>query len=342
MNKESAKKLKEYLKNPRWLRILVPVFLALAVIGIIAGITLDGKKPDPSKAIEFYPADDEMKGKYVYLDVKGISDYVASRDSERWYVAVDPYGYGYIVKLNISQFYDLKEHNTWWYAEEEYDLAPTRIYGMPDKISDELADVIKDVFEYSSRDEVYDVFGKYLLNSMRTPSKNVGAIFLMIGLLSAVTFLVLWLSAAIHNGSVRRSLKNLDKQGLLDEAAVQLDSPLNEIIGEDVTRISQDFIFCPSAGNILPLKDIIWMYGHVQRYNGAVTSQTLQAATNKNRNYSVCEIKRKNGVDQDTFIHIMEVLQERNPDLILGYSLENLRAYGDICKEEKARAKAQD
>ena len=38
MNKDSAKKLKEYLKSPRWLRILVPVFLALAVIGIIAGI----------------------------------------------------------------------------------------------------------------------------------------------------------------------------------------------------------------------------------------------------------------------------------------------------------------
>ena len=339
MNTESAKKLREYLGSPKWMRIVVLALLAVTLVSLLGGILLISKDTDPASAIEFYPADDEMKHKYVFMDVTGVSDYVASYgDTDKWYIALDPYGYGYVLKLDYSQFLSLSKHVDWWYSDEDYYIEPTRIYGMASKISDELADVIMDVFEYGSREEVFNVFGKYYLNASQTPNEEKGGILFFITLLSFVTLLVFFTSFAVRNGSVKRCVKRLDELGLTDEAAAQLDSPLNEVIGDDVTRISQDFIYCKPSGTAVALSDILWLYGHVQRYNGAIVSQTLQAGTRNNKTRSVCEAKKKKGTDPDSFTHIMEVIHERFPDIMLGYSLENLNAYGEMCKEEKAKA----
>ena len=95
MNTESAKKLREYLGSPKWMRIVVLALLTVTLVSLLGGILLISKDTDPASAIEFYPADDEMKHKYVFMDVTGVSDYVASYgDTDKWYIALDPYGYG--------------------------------------------------------------------------------------------------------------------------------------------------------------------------------------------------------------------------------------------------------
>ena len=74
MNTASAKKLRNYLGSASWMRLLELGLLILAAAAFVAGITLTGKQGDPSKAVEFYPAEDEMKGRYAYIDVVGVSD----------------------------------------------------------------------------------------------------------------------------------------------------------------------------------------------------------------------------------------------------------------------------
>lgn len=337
MNKDSAKKLKSILGNPRWIKLTTLALLILSIVGTIAGIAVMGKEGDPSKAIEFYPAEDEMKNKYVYLDVTGVSDYVASRGTEYWYVAVDAYGYGYVVKLNFSQFAALRAHNDWWNAEEEYDITPTRIYGMATKISDELADVIRDVFDYGTREEVFDVFGIYLLDSTSNPNEKTGGIIVFLTIASFIAMLVFLGVLLPRTAGVSTSVKRLSKLGLLDEAAAQIDSPLNEIIGNDATRISQDFIYSLTNGTAVALSDILWLYGHIQRYNGAVVGETLRAGTKDKKINIVAQKGKKTGIDDESYARIMEVVQERFPDTMLGYSLENLNRYNELCKAEKAK-----
>lgn len=338
MNRESSKQLRDYLGGPKWMRIVQLALLALAAIFFVAGIILLSKDPDPASAVEFYPDDDALKRKYVYVDVIGVSDYIASYGTtDKWYIALDPYGFGYVLKLDYSQFLSLSKHVDWWYSDEEYDIDPTRIYGMPAKISDELADIIQEVFEYDSREDVYDVFGKYYLNAPVTPYEGPGGFLMFLAILSLVSLLVLFTTSAVRNEALKRCIKRLNQLGLTDEAAAQLESPVNEIIGDDVTRISQDFIYCKQTGTVIPLSDILWVYGHVQRYNGAVVSETLQAATRNNKTQAICQVSKKKGTDTDSFSRIMEVIHERFPDVMLGYSLENLNAYGTLCKEEKAK-----
>ena len=180
----------------------------------------------------------------------------------------------------------------------------------------------------------------YLLNATNKPSDRAGGLLSALAILSLVTLFVFAVASASQNGSVRRCIKRLGQLGLTDEAASQLDSPLNEIIGSDATRISQDYIFCRTNGTVIPLNDILWLYGHVQRYNGAVVSETLQAGTRNGKTYAVCQAGKKSGTDSDSFSRIMEILHERFPDIMLGYSLENLNTYGQLCKEEKEKAKA--
>ena len=338
MENDSAKRLRDYLAPASWRTMLGFILLAASVIAFVVGIPLMSKEGDPSKAIEFYPAEKEMKNKYVYLDVAGLTDAVASRDTEMWYVAVDREMYGYIVKMSTSQFLSMKDHNDWWYAEEEYDIAPTRIYGMPNKITDELADVIADVFDYGSKEEARDVFGIYYLDCTESPYGTISGILMFLGFILLLTSLVLLIMNGSRNSAVKRCIKRLDTLGLTAAAAEQLDSPLNEIIGDDVTRISPDFIYCRRQGTVLALSDILWLYGHIQRYNGAIVAQTLRAGTKANKEQIVCQTEK--GLGTEAFDQIMQILSARNPDLLLGYSLENLNAYGDMVKAEKARSQS--
>ena len=341
MNTSSAKTLRNYLSSASWLRLLELGLLILAVTAFIAGITLTGKQGDPAKAVEFYPAEDEMKGRYAYIDVVGISDYIASRDTERWYAVIDRDGYGNIVQMSTSEFLSLRAHNEWWYSDDEEFIDPTRIYGMPNKISDELADVIADVFEYDSRADVTDVFGKYYLDTTESPSASIAGIIMFVALAAFFADLFLFIMTASRNGTARRCIRRLNELGLTDLAAEQLESPLNETIGKDTTRISQDFIFCRPLGTVMALSDIIWLYGHVQRYNGVVVSQTLRAGGKTFKSMPVCQTEKgKDGIGTEAFSHIMEVLSQRDPDLMLGYSPEQQKLYNDRFKEEKARAKA--
>lgn len=341
MNTASAKKLRNYLGSASWMRLLELGLLIMAAAAFVAGITLTGKQGDPSKAVEFYPAEDEMKGRYAYIDVVGVSDYVASRDTERWYAVIDRDGYGNIVKMSTSQFMTLKKHNDWWYSDEEDFIDPTRIYGMPNKISDELADVIADVFDYESRSDVADVFGKYYLDTTESPHDMISGIILFIAFAALLADIFLFITNASRNGTARRCIRRLNDLGLTDLAAEQLESPLTEAIGKDTTRLSQDFIYCRPLGTVMALSDIIWLYGHVQRYNGIVVSQTLRAGGKTLKAVPVCQTEKgKDGIGTEAFSHIMEVLSQRDPELMLGYSPEQQKLYNDRFKEEKARAKA--
>ncbi len=341
MDTASAKKLRDYLGSPSWMRLLKIGLLALAVAAFILGSVFGSRQADPSKAVEFYPGEDEMKGRYAYIDLVGVSDYIASRDSERWYAAIDRDGYGNIVKMPISQFMSLKVHNDWWYSDDEEYIDPTRIYGMPNKITDELADVIADVFDYESRDKVKDVFGKFYLDTTESPDSKIQGILIFLGLIALLADFFVAAFSSGRNHYARRCIKRLNQLGLTDLAAEQLESPLTEIIGKDTTRISQDFIYCRPQGSVMALNDILWMYGHIQRYNGVVVSQTLQAAGRTLKAVPVCQVEKgKDGIGTEAFSHIMEELAQKNPDLMLGYSPENQKIYNDWFKEEKAKAKA--
>ena len=58
MTTTSAKTLRNYLGSSPRMRLLGLGLLILAIAAFVAGITLTGKQGDPSKAVEFYPAED--------------------------------------------------------------------------------------------------------------------------------------------------------------------------------------------------------------------------------------------------------------------------------------------
>lgn len=342
MNTGSAKTLRNYLGPASWIKWLRLGLLAAMLVAFVIGVSVAAKEDDPLSAVEFYPAEDEMKGRYAYIDVVGVSDSIASRDTEKWYAVIDRDGYGNIVKMSLADFAALRVHNDWWYSDEEDFIDPTRIYGMPNKIPNELADVIAEVFEYDSRDEVAEIFGKFYLDTTDSPNEGKAGIILFLACMMLVAYIVILVFSASRGSNTRRCIRRLEQLGLTDLAASELDSPLTEIIGKDTTRIGESFIYCRPLGTVLTLSDILWAYGHIQRYNGVIVSQTLNAGTRTMKSVPVCQVEKgRDGIGTEAFSHIMEILQQRCPDVILGYSLENQHAYDLLFKEEKAKAKAQ-
>jgi len=337
MNPDSAKQLKSYLGCPSWQRIVRIALLLLAVVMFVLGANFAGKDVDQSSAIEFYPGEDEMRGKFVYVDVAGVTDPLAERDDEKWYAVLDSEGYGCIVQLYESQFISLKAHNDWFYSEEDYDIEPTRIYGMTNKMSDELAEVLAEVFEYESKEDIYDTFGKFYLDATETPNDTGSAIFFFIGFLALLGSVIMFAATGARNGSVRRSLKRLKQLGLTDRAADELASSVCDTFGDDAVRITGNFLFCRPSGTAVALDDILWVYGHVQRYNGVVTAQTVRAACRTLKEMTIAQAGKQ--LSAEALSDIITAVMQRRPDILVGYTPENQAAYRELRKQEKEKAR---
>ncbi len=337
MSTDSLKILREYLGAPAWMRYLRIGLAVAAAVALIAGVSVFVSGTDPASAVQFYPAEEDMKGRYAYIDVIGVSDAVASRDSDIWYAVIDGDGYGNIVQLSDQQFAALETHNDWWYSDNEYKIEATRIYGIPDRIPEELAEVIADVFGYENTDRVTDVFGKFFLDTTASPGTGKGVFLLILAVVLLIACGVICAVSIPRDSHARRCISRLDQLGLTDAAASDLVSAPLETVGEDAARISESFIFSRPNGTVLAISDILWLYGHIRRYNGTVVSQTLNAGSRAMDPVPVCSAEKGHGTSSnEEFSRIMDLLQQKNPDIMLGYSAENQKAFSDMLNKENS------
>jgi len=131
-------------------------------------------------------------------------------------------------------------------------------------------------------------------------------------------------------------LKNVNIECLKAE----LDSPNKRIYGEDsklhsTIYLTENFIFAQGSA-VANLKDILWMYINVTdlpliKPNGLPTSTKINVGSRivlRLKNNKAVQIKL--GPYSYLGRNIIKHIQQRNPNIILGYSLENRRKYKSL------------
>ena len=131
-------------------------------------------------------------------------------------------------------------------------------------------------------------------------------------------------------------LKNVNIECLKAE----LDSPNKRIYGEDsklhsTIYLTENFIFAQGSA-VANLKDILWMYINATdlpliKPNGLPTSTKINVGSRivlRLKNNKAVQIK----IGPYSYLgrNIIKHIQQRNPDIIFGYSLENRRKYKSL------------
>ena len=90
---------------------------------------------------------------------------------------------------------------------------------------------------------------------------------------------------------------------------------------------------------ILNYLDILWAYPYEQRYNGMLINKCLKIVDKNNKRYEIASTKLLDKNKDEILQEILEALQEKNKDIILGFNKENKNIVKEKFKNLKASNK---
>ena len=148
--KESLKQGKHTSKKFFIIEFICIVVIILSVF--IMSDRIEKEKPNATDLSQNGAIGTEA-GKYVYLQIDGLSDEIAiGPDDEKYYVAINN-GVGYIVSLSSVELEELNNIHEYTYGNIENRPASVNVYGITKEVPDDLRQIAIDFFNEGLDDE---------------------------------------------------------------------------------------------------------------------------------------------------------------------------------------------
>jgi hypothetical protein len=307
--------------------VLAVVLAVTLVMGIMA---LNAEVPDP---VEFYHTETPT-GTMAYIDVVGISNWLYDYDGAVYYSAEDAEGYLYTVRLSDKQLKEMSAQADYWNRETETAPMPEpyRLVGYVQKATDNIRESLAQSWGITEA-EYLEYFGENFINA----TTNLGAEKSAGWFIGALFSGLFWLLCLVLYGRAasvsRKCLAVLENNCLLEKAAQQLKNKEAQlVIGKNRGILTQDFIFGRGTGAVLAYNDILWAYQQDAKRNFMNVNSYLIAATGWMGTQNIVDL---NAPDKTGCIcDALAVISRRNPNVLLGFTKENRRAYKAALKAE--------
>ncbi len=189
-----------------------------------------------------------------------------------------------------------------------------------DKIVKEYIDDLKEEYDEEYLKQVYlDIE----VNSFKSDKSNE-YFFLAIIVLSLGTGMYHFIKAILF--LVNPELSNIYKKNKEIELSIDEIYEKKPLYTSKRTRLTEQYLFCDSFLNfcVYPVKDIVWMYLKITKNNGIET-----------KNYILKDINKKEIILEKSDETVIEELKELNPDILFGYTKENIEIYKEKVQKMK-------
>lgn len=325
----SKKIIEKYIAPKPFTGVLAMLLACAAVVLLLMGIvnSNSGKKVVIE---EFYPLESPI-GEDAYLDIVGISGWMVKNDSHTWYSAEDEYGYLYVVSVRDSEYKKMQAQIAYWDRDEdEANPEIYRITGLVRNFDRSIERDIADCWEVTLS-EFEDYFGDRWLDGKTSAASQSSEGWFAGAFLAGLFAVLIGAGYATPAVMTRKSIKALEEAGLLDRAALQLETEGTWQLGKDRCRITPDFVFVKGSGNAISCRDVLWAYQRNMRYNFVAVNSCLVLETGKRSVVATLGKQDKEGIIGQAIVMLME----RNPNLLVGFSGENSKLYRQRKKERK-------
>lgn len=326
---DSKKIVKKYIMPNGAIRVGAVILSLILAVTLVMGIL--ALNEDVGESVDFYPAETPA-GTMAYVDVVGVSDWVYRYDSAVYYCVEDADGYLYTVRLNDSQVKAMAAQAEYWNRESEAAPMPAayRLEGLVQNASQDVRENLAQAWDVTLQEyEAY--FGVTFLNATTSAgAENASGWF--VGALFSGLFALLCFIFQLRAGVMaKKCLGVLEERCLLEKAAQQLqDTEMQLVIGKNRGIMTRDFIFGKGTGAVVPYSDIIWAYKQDAKRNFMHVNSYLMVGTGWMNAQSIVDLNApdKTGCIGDA----LAVIGRRNPDVLLGYTNENRKAYKEAAK----------
>ena len=277
------------------------------------------------------------EGEWCYIDVDFMSDYFAVYEEDevevhRYYFVWDK-DYLYIVLLPedmiTEELADIYSYSM-DLNDEIVQPNSVRICGITEKVSAELKTIAMDqVNEWYGEGSVTeqnfdDICGSVLLNTKKDPNSDIMILPIMVMVIGGMVTLFSGVILFIYHC---QSIFQLRKMNPMEIEAI------NEQIGQGIAEHSEgvDVYFTKQylvdfshRFLVVPYQEIDWSYLFYHRSYGMTTSISIKLGLRDGKMKEIAVSRKK---CETAVQEVLQVLSQRCPDLLVGYSKENKKAY---------------
>jgi len=274
-----------------------------------------------------------------YIDVKAAPYRFAVYDdtTDAYYILSDG-TYLYIAYMSQSDYMKLSESET-------YEV-PIRVTGYTKLSTKEIRELAIDAYNYSMENEedmltiadFESYFGEVYLDMTKSGSSNASAL-MVISYIISLTGLIVSLISIIRLCKFNRSIKKMDDDKI-EELDKEMEDPNAFYYEKAHLYLTKNYIVnFGGKFNIIEYKDILWIYPFIQRINGIKASQSLMVLTNDAKTHRIAEIDIITKKKKEVYEEIWNTIINRNPNMLTGYTKENIAIMNDKIKEIKEERK---
>jgi hypothetical protein len=203
--------------------------------------------------------------------------------------------------------------------------------GMTKSLSYDDATEIATIFQNTTADDVLWYYGSYYVEEGAS-NLYAGAVLYLVGVfIFGLFLLIIVLQTSMQKKSYKKSEDRLYELGVLDAAEAEFSSPEAIRYPKSKLVLSQHYIFCGSSGWVLPYEDIGWAYQRTQRSYGIPVAKMIMAGLVNGKSVSIVN----RFVNDDVLTKTAQAIYTANPNCLIGYSFDNIKAYNQRVKEYK-------
>ena len=245
--------LNEILKQGKHTSKKFLIVYAICIIAIIFSLIIateriENEKPNATDFTQNGAIGTEI-GKYVYLQIDGLSDVIATygeNEIEKYYIAINGYNW-YIVSLSSTDLEELKNIQAYTYGQIDNKPASVTIYGITEEVPEDLKKIAIDFYnkgleddEKITIDDFENYFGSVMLNTTKDPVDLT--IETIVGLISMITLFVVVI-IQFFNKLIRIKVnKYLEKNNYKEELEKQLSNNIEDTFFNEKLIITKDFL----------------------------------------------------------------------------------------------------
>ncbi|MBP5280708.1 MAG: hypothetical protein J6Z03_09510, partial [Erysipelotrichaceae bacterium] len=272
-----------------------------------------------------------------YLDTVGFYQFATYGDDLGYYIAYDE-DYMYIITIREKDFD--------YFADQFDEKDSVRIWGYTRAIPAEarpyaIEAANEDVDEaYVTNENFDDLFGDVMLEARRDSSINFFSM-----LFSVASVELIFAGIALFFGLIlffidRSNSRSYEKYLNDEELKAELDSETTKLYKNARLALTDKHVVSYNGAlNVLDYNDIFWVYLTKHRTNGIQDYDFLNLCTKDGRQV-ICGNgttlgKKNRAATADNHNEIIELIKEKNPDVLIGYEPENISAYNELVKNKK-------
>ena len=278
----------------------------------------------------------DRKNRISYIDNRSVPfQFAVSESTTNSYYFVSDGRYLYIVFMSPKQFEKLDKEYT--------DDSKVRIEGITKNIPNDVRSIALEVYNESVKEEnvindndFENYFGDIYLDMTESKTQVAGFQWFMFYaciICGGIAFII----------CLAKLIKLTKKINKMDGNKIdELDSEMNN---KDSFYYAKAHLYLTphyiinfdGYFDVIKYEDVLWMYRYEVRTNGVKSSQSIKVLANDGVTYLLATIDVYSKKKKEVYEEIWNTIYSKNPNMLLGYTEENINAMDEKIKEIKAK-----